>query len=234
MKPTLLALHGITMSGASILRELGPVRPALEAAGFEVAAPDAPRVMAPGEVEAMVRRGAAAYAARGQSAQESFCEGVFWEGERRDWFGGLVDPATGLRRYAALEASLDALRGAAQGRRVVGLLGFSQGCAMAALAAGLARAGELPFGETLRFGVFLAGFKPEFDQPALAPWPVPDLPALFAVGAEDAIFPDPQTLRDLAREFEAPEVHVIPGLAHRVPTSPEWVERITAFAAAHA
>lgn len=233
--PALLVLHGITMSGPSMLRLLGPIADALRAQGLELIAPNAGVRLDAGALAGIVRWAEGAYAARGQAARDAFCDGVFWEdgarGEHYDWFD--LASADGLKTYRGLEAGLAQIRDAVAGREVIGVLGFSQGCAMAALVAGLARAGHLPFGDTLRCAVLLSGFRAAFDRPAFdpSPWPIGDLPALLAWGREDPVFPDEATIRGLAAEFTAPELHLVDGLSHDVPRDPTWVRRIADFVA---
>ena len=72
-----------------------------------------------------------------------------------------------------------------------------------------------------------------FAAPELELWPVPKVAGLFATGTADAIFQDAEGIRTLAREFTDPEVHIVEGMQHMMPTSPEWVERITSFATRH-
>ncbi len=233
-KPTILVLHGVTMSGRSMLALLGPIADSLRAAGFELVAPDAAGRMSKEQVAGLVSWARSTYAKVGQDADAAFCEGVFWQGgEHGDWFDAVTDPASGEKTYRALAPSLERVRAATSGRRVVGVLGFSQGCAMAAVVSGAAKRGALPFGDTLRFGVYVAGFKPAFARPEIELWPVPDVAGLFAAGTADAIFSDPEGIRALAREFTDPEVHIVEGLQHTMPVSAEWVERITAFATRH-
>ncbi|MCA9638933.1 MAG: hypothetical protein KC420_23055, partial [Myxococcales bacterium] len=177
------------------------------------------------QVAGLVSWARTAYAKREQDADAAFCEGVFWEGaEHFDWFDARTG-ANGEKTFAGLEASLASVRAATEGHRVVGILGFSQGCAMAALASGLAVHGQLPFGDTLRFGVYIGGFKPAFDHPAVEAWPVGGVAAMLIAGTDDAIFPDPAGIEALAREFSEPELHIVEGLQHTVPRSPEWVSR---------
>lgn len=231
--PTILVVHGVTMSGTSMLGLLGPIADRLRAAGFELVAPNAGKEMNADNLAGLVEWLRSVYATHGQDVDDAFCDGVFWDGTHHDWFDAETDRGTGEKHYRALESSLESIRAATAGCHVVGVLGFSQGCAMAALATGLAKRGQLPFGDSLRFGIYLSGFKAEFQRPAVTAWPVPDVKGLFITGSEDAIFPDPAGIRALAAEFTEPEVHVVEGLTHTVPTTPEWVDRIVEFASRH-
>ncbi|TNE88550.1 MAG: hypothetical protein EP330_14355 [Deltaproteobacteria bacterium] len=230
-RPCILVLHGMTMSGASMLALLGPVADALEAAGFELVAPNAGVALSEAELAGLVPWLRQTYAKVGQDASAWFHEGAFWlpDEARYEWFGARTEG--GRKTYTALDAGLAAVASAVEGRHVVGVLGFSQGCAMAALIAGLAKKGALPYGESLRFGVFLSGFLPRFDEPALDPWPIAELRGLCITGTADAFFPGGEAMREVADQLDAPELHVIEGLQHTVPTEPEWVARIASFAA---
>lgn len=231
--PAVLVIHGITMSGPSMLRLLGPIADALRLQGLELVAPNAGVRLGDDAMKGLLGWLDKTYAARGQQATDFFNPDVFWEAEgsgaHYDWFASST--VNGQRIYAGLEPGLANIREAIAGKEIVGVVGFSQGCAMAGLVAGLAKAGHLPFGDSLRFAVLLSGFKPEFDEPAFdpSPWPVRDLPALFAWGREDPVFPDEATIRKLAAEFTDPEVHIIDDLSHTVPQGAAWTERIAAF-----
>ena len=235
--PAVLVIHGITMSGPSMLRLLGPIADALRARGLELIAPNAGVRLGEGALAGIVRWAEGAYAARAQVARDAFCDGVFWEGEgsgeHYDWFD--LASEDGVKTYRGLEAGLASIRDAVAGREVVGVLGFSQGCAMAALVAGLARAGHLPFGDTLRCAVLLSGFRAAFDRPVFdpSPWPIGDLPALLVWGREDPVFPDEATIRGIAAELSAPELHILDGLGHDVPRDPASIERIAGFVGRH-
>lgn len=231
MANTILVFHGITMCGSAMLRSLGPLQGALEDKGFSLLAPDAPHQMserAVGKLLGWMRPG---FEERGQDLDAAFSEGAFWDpGKRRDWFDARRDRETRQWEYAALPASISLVESLFEQHDVVGVLGFSQGCAMAAVAAALARQGQLPNSTHLRFGVFLSGFKPVFSTPALELWPVAGLDSLVLWGTEDAVFPDPRGIEGLAAALGA-EAERIDGLPHAVPSSPAWVDRIAQFAA---
>ncbi len=228
-----LVLHGITMSGPSVLAHLGPIAGALRGLGLELIAPNASRRIDADELRGLLSWLGGAYTKADQSADDVFREGTFWEGdgEHYGWFGS--ETVDGRREYRSLEASLEVIRSATEGRDVVGIIGFSQGCAMAALTAGLARKGHLPFGQSLRFGAFFSGFKAVFDRPALDPWPVGDLPALLTWGRRDPVFPKEETIRALAAEFKSPELVILDELSHVIPSDPETVARVVEFARRH-
>lgn len=227
--PVVLVFHGITMSGASMLRGLGPLGQVLRERGLRLIAPDGGAAQRPEVARRTLDWASPRYEALGQRADAAFAEGAFWlDGQHFDWFDGVTDPS-GRKVYRALPASLRAVERAAEGQRVVGVLGFSQGAAMAALVAGLARRGALSWGDDLQFGLFLSGFLPVFDEPALAPWPVPGLAAWLATGDQDPIFPERATLEQLGSVFEAPELCWVPGLGHEVVSDEAAMQRVRAF-----
>ena len=120
-RDAILVLHGITMSGASMLRNLGPLRAALEGAGFELIAPNAGHRMSSDEVASIAEVIDGFYRKRGRRADEEFRDGRLWDaGEHYDWFASETDAATGTKTYRALTQSLDAVADAVRGKRVVG------------------------------------------------------------------------------------------------------------------
>ena len=230
---TIVVLHGITMSGASMLRSLGVVGQRLEAAGFTLVAPNAGHRLSEAELSDLSEWMTARYREVGQSALSDFTDGRFWDaGEHYDWFQSNTDRDTGKKTYAALERSLDAVAAAVRGNSLVGVLGFSQGAAMAMIVAALATRGDARFAG-LRWGMFLSGFKPVFDEPKLFSYPAGPLPRLFSIGEHDAIFPgNLEYLASLSKAFEGTdeELIVVPDFGHDVPQSPESVDRLVEFA----
>lgn len=231
MSGTILVFHGITMCGSAMLRSLGPLRGALEDRGFTLVAPDAPHQMSERAVSKLLDWMRPNFEERGQDLDAAFADGAFWDpGKRRDWFDARRDRETRKWDYAALPESIALISELFEAHDVVGVLGFSQGCAMAAVAAALAKRGQLSGGDDLRFGIFMAGFKPVFSTPDLTLWPVEGLDSLVLWGTADAVFPDPRGIADLADALGGEAEH-IDGLAHAVPDAPAWVERIAQFAA---
>lgn len=230
--PTILVLHGITMNGASMLRTLGPLGSRLEALGFALLAPTAPHRLDAAELDSLVSWMGGRYSAAGQDLTDTFNASKFWEpGEHYDWLQSNTDAATGQKTYQALAQSIASLAAAINGRHVVGVLGFSQGCAMAIVLAALAAANPRFAG--LRFGILLSGFKPVFDTPTPIAYPIGPFPRLLAIGDRDPIFPGTADyLASLSAAFSggAEDRFVVPGLSHDVPSSPADVERIAQFA----
>jgi predicted esterase len=229
----LLALHGITMTGASLLRTLGPLRQRLEDYGFTLVAPNAPYRMPDTEVEELMTWLRSQYRKIGQNADDSYSAHKCWDaGEHYDWFQSNTDKATGSKTYRALEKSLDSLAAVLRERPAAGVIGFSQGSAMAMVLAGLAARGDARF-SSLRFGLFLSGFKPVFREPALSLYPAGSFTRAIVAGDSDPIFPDgASSLASQAQAFEGGEEErvLVPGIGHEVPSTPELVERLARFA----
>jgi pimeloyl-ACP methyl ester carboxylesterase len=232
----ILVLHGITMSGASMQRTLGPLGQRLEELGHALIAPNGGHRMTQAEMSSIGAWMAGRYRDAGQNTREDFADGRFWDaGEHYDWFSANTDPGSGVKTYHALERSLDAIGAAVEGRELAGVLGFSQGAAMAIIVAALALRGDARV-RGVRFGLFMSGFKPVFQQPRLFEYPIAGaFPRLFAIGAEDPIFPgDAAYLTSMAEAFEGPpsELVVVRGLGHEIPSEPSDVERIARFVTA--
>jgi len=234
----IVVLHGITMSGSSMLRTLGPLGARLTELGFELVAPNAAHRLAPDELAELVTMFEERYSRRRTHAADWFSAGRFWDsGEHFDWFAASTDSGTGTKTYRALTASLAVLGDAVRDRNVVGLLGFSQGAAMATIVAALASRGDPRF-EGLRFGIFVSGFKPVFTAPDPPAYPVPTtLARLYVAGGRDPIFPGTEEyLASLGAAFEggSEERLLIAGLSHEVPSAPLDVGHIARFAVRHA
>jgi pimeloyl-ACP methyl ester carboxylesterase len=231
--PSIVVLHGITMSGASMLRTLGALGRGLEAAGFTLLAPNGGHRLSDAELTALSTWMSARYRDMGQLANDDFSNGRFWNaGEHYDWFQADTDAATGKKTYQALERSLGAVADAVRERNVVGVLGFSQGAAMATVVGALAANGDARFA-SIRWAMLLSGFKPVFDEPNLFAYPAGPLRRLLAIGELDPIFPgNAQYLAAWSRAFAGgeEELVVVPGLGHDVPSSPAVVEQLVRFA----
>jgi pimeloyl-ACP methyl ester carboxylesterase len=230
---SILVLHGITMSGASMRRTLGPLGPRLEGLGYELIAPNGGHRLNADEVSAGMTWMSGVYDKRGQNAADYFRDGRFWHGgEHYDWFDSATDADTGNKTYRALEQSLENVAAATQGRHLSGVLGFSQGAAMAMVLLARAAEGDPRF-QFPEWALFLSGFKPVFHDPRGVRYPIAGrLSALFVVGEQDPVFPGSDAyLRVLGEAFAEArrEYWLLPGLAHDVPTSPEQVERFAQF-----
>lgn len=226
-----LVVHGVTMTGPAMLRHLGPLGEGLRALGLELVAPTAPCVLSAEALAGQQRWVRARYAAMGQDAAEAFADGVFWDGSGHhgDWFGGTT--VDGRRCYRALPASLDTIREVLSTEDFVGVVGFSQGAAMASVILGQMLRGALPGGDALRFGILMCGFRPSFDEPALDVFPVPELPLFVLHGTRDPIFDDAEaTVAALSDGFTGPVgTRIVEGLGHEVPRDPQVVDEVLAF-----
>jgi len=236
-RKAILVLHGITMSGASMLRTLGPLGTRLSELGFELLAPNAAHRMPSHEI-AELRAGLEPLFAKQRSdIADWFSVGRFWdEGEHFDWLASTTDASAGTKTYRALDASLATIADAARSKNVVGVLGFSQGAAMATIVVARAAQGDPRFA-MLRFAVFLSGFKPVFTAPEPPVYPVrTTLARLFVAGDRDPIFPGTaEYVASLGAAFEggSAEQLLIEGLGHDVPSDPDDIERMVAFVARH-
>jgi pimeloyl-ACP methyl ester carboxylesterase len=113
-----------------------------------------------------------------------------------------------------------------------GVLGFSQGAALAALLVGLrAVDGVTTVARPLRFdfAIVVSGFVSNdgalarlFDRPGAY-----DLPSLHLIGRADGVVPSDESRR-LARRFRAPVI-VEHGGGHVVPGAPDVLARVRAF-----
>jgi predicted esterase len=216
-----------------MLRALGPLGGRLEALGFELVAPNAAHRLSGAELTSLSDWMASRYRDVGQSSADDFSDGRFWDaGEHYDWFQSDTDKATGKKKYLAVERSLANVAAAIRERPVAGVLGFSQGAAMAMVVAACAGQGDPRF-SSVRFGIFLSGFKPVFDEPKLFTYPAGPLPRLLAIGERDPIFPgNADYLASVSQAFVGgeEELIVVPGLGHEVATEASVVERIANFA----
>lgn len=223
------------MNGVSMLRSLGPLGNALEAVGFRLIAPDGGRAMAHAEAAGFVDSFSGAYKNKGQDVSEWFVDGKFWDSENHfDWLDTNTDEISGKKVYRAFDSSVTSIKSATIDCDVRGVLGFSQGCVWGAIVTALAQRGELAFGNTLKFGIYMSGFLPTFDEPEKNLWPIKDdFLSRFVIGDQDPLFTDASgSIEPLAEKFPADgrEVVIVPGLGHWVTEEPELVEKLVKFA----
>jgi predicted esterase len=136
---------------------------------------------------------------------------------RRTWwrFTEQQDPATGTSTYIyhGVEDALQAVKDEYEKNGPYdGVLGFSQGAAVAAL---LISRGVVPF----KFAILVSGFVPRDPHTTLRE--KCDVPTLHVLGQTDEILP-PQNSRRLIDYFVNPMVIEHEG-GHYVPTTPETV-----------
>lgn len=230
-----LLLHGLSMSGVSMRRILGPLDEGVRARGLDIIAPDGGHAMGADEVTQCATWMIRQFERAGRHVDTDFIRHKYWAADAHfDWFGARTTDETGSKHYTAVEASLSGIERAVRGRRVTGVIGFSQGAAMAIVVASLAAQGDPRF-KDLEWGVFLSGFCPVFQEPPLVTYPIRGpLRSLCVMGDQDPIFTGGQVSLDaMASAFESVNARslLVPGLDHDISDDPEVVERILAFIA---
>jgi pimeloyl-ACP methyl ester carboxylesterase len=237
MPGEILVLHGLAMSGRAMLDKLGPIASLLESLDYELVAPDAPYRLSALELRGIVRWARARYQQHDVGRPSPSAEERGQDFGHFDWLRSETNPNTGERRYAGLEDSLTALTTLCKQRRFSGVVGFSQGAALAIIWLALARAGDPRF-ELPRFALFFSGFTPVFLGPPEIDYPLTISTRTLALrGEHDPLFPGDLRPRDAASLVPldsafAPERHrsiVVPELAHEVPTDPNILETIRDF-----
>lgn len=218
-----------------MLRTLGGLGDALEQSGFTLVAPDGGKMMTRAEAEGFVDTISDAYEDKGMNAREWFSGGRFWDqGGHFDWLDPATDEESGTKVYRAFDASINSIEAATRDHDVRGILGFSQGCVFGSIVTALALRGELSFGDSLQFGIYLSGFLPSFDEPSVDLWPIQgEFGSLFIIGGRDPLFPEArETITPLAEKFPRRdrEIVIVPGLGHDVPDDPDLTSRAAALA----
>jgi pimeloyl-ACP methyl ester carboxylesterase len=195
---TLLLLHGYTQSGASFRESLRPLLDRLP--GVEILAPDAPFACDPAEVASL---------GSGSAGEPS---------SRRTWWRASDDGGV----YQGWEAARDQVASLLEGRRSVGILGFSQGAMLGACVAAWSVAGAVP---PVAAAALVAGRVPRaLDLRPLFEAPI-DLPTLHVWGDRD---PMASLSEELSHRFRAPARLRWSG-PHVVPTRGEAAEALLAF-----
>ena len=195
--PTLLALHGQTLNGAHMRRELAH----LEKLGVELVCPDAPNPCAPDLVERLY---------------------TIWDSPRQPpphcaWW----DASDDGRTYRGWEATRDLLAPILE-RGPVGIIGFSQGAILATALAALAEHGHSP---RIEYVILIAGRTPRAD--VFAPYLREPLRtrSLHIWGETDALVGD--TSKELVDRFDPATRTVVtwPG-GHHIPATGPAAEAI--------
>ncbi|XP_038231696.2 esterase OVCA2 [Dermochelys coriacea] len=135
------------------------------------------------------------------------------------WLPRPREETLGAREEAAscagLEESLEAVAGAfAAHGPFDGLLGFSQGAALAALLCARKQRGDARF--PFEFAIVVAGFESRAAPPSYCQEPIA-VPTLHVLGEADRVIP-PALSRELAAHFVDPAILTHPG-GHFVPAS---------------
>jgi pimeloyl-ACP methyl ester carboxylesterase len=208
MRTSLLGLHGFTMNGVSLRRMLGPLEPRL-AEHVDLSFPDAPHVASEASVATLLRR-------MGGSASPP---------PNLEWWNSSDDG----RQYQGWAETRAQLSTELQQKPSAGLLGFSQGAAVAAALSAIAQRGSLP---RLRFVVLVGGFAPRaaellplFEEPLT-------MPSLHIWGEAD---PLAKHAALLVTKFSTLSRQVVtwPG-PHSIPTRGEAADAIVDFIRTHA
>ena len=204
-----------------MLHNLGSLGISLEELGFALVAPDGGCRMSHSQALSFADALSGAYKDKNQDAAKWFTSGRFWDSENHfDWLDSTTDEVSGDKEYGAFDASLTSTLSAAEGYEVRGIIGFSQGCVWGAITTALALRGELPFGDSLKFGIYMSGFLPEFDRPKIDLWPIErNFQSRFIMGENDPVFPNARgSIEPLAEKFPAQnrEIIIAPNLGHCV------------------
>jgi predicted esterase len=209
MTQRVLCLHGYGQSGKFFRERIGSLRKALKAHVSEFACPDAPFVATASFLDG-----------RGEDARSWW---VWEDGEER--------PSLSFE-YRGLDETFEALNAICEAEGPFdGVLGFSQGAALAAMLC-RHRPWQPPH---FRYAIMIAGFVPR--DPTLATsfdesMPPSSLPTLHVFGAMDERVPPPSSER-LARSFAAPQTFSHPG-GHAVPSDAAFRATVRDFVAAQA
>lgn len=206
MPTTLLALHGFTMNGPGLRHLLKDLEPRLPHVSWVY--PSAPH-------------GASDESVAGVA---SLLGGFRPKPPNLEWWNAGTDGTA----YRGWEESVSTLRVEAGRHESIGVLGFSQGAAVAALLAALAREGDFP---ALRFVVLIAGFLPRAPELASLFAPPLDLPSLHVFGKRD---PFAKHAPPLAERFVAEKRHLLAWEGpHTIPTSGAAADVLVEFVRAH-
>jgi dienelactone hydrolase len=135
--------------------------------------------------------------------------------------------------FTGWEATRDWVAGLAAGQHFDGVIGFSQGAALAGLllATQEAAAGPVPSGFGFGFGVMIGGFTSDEPQHSALFRRKLATPSLHVTGTADRIVPMRDSLR-LAERFADPVI-ITHGGSHVIPSDPDVIGRIVAFGERH-
>uniref|UniRef100_A0A8C3EXQ8 Esterase OVCA2 n=1 Tax=Chrysemys picta bellii TaxID=8478 RepID=A0A8C3EXQ8_CHRPI len=201
----LLGLHGYRQNQRSFHERTGALRKALRGRA-ELVSVSAPHPV-PGPA-AEHGNGAG----RSPEPQDAEPRGWWFSRPREETFDALEEAAA----CKGLDESLDTVaRALAEHGPFDGLLGFSQGAALAALVCALQQRGDARF--PFEFAILVAGFKSR-AAPHSSYYREPiAVPSLHVLGDTDRVIP-PGLSRELASHFVGPAVLTHPG-GHFVPAS---------------
>jgi predicted esterase len=149
--------------------------------------------------------------------------------EARGWWNSADSEPSSAKVCVGIEASLVFLADKiTTDGPYDGVLAFSQGATMAALASLLLKKNDLPW----RFAILIGGFEP-MDNSILAKLPAlpSSLPTLHVLGTTDAFVPKAKTVA-LASRFVSPEFYNHSG-GHGLPSAGQFRSAVKEFIVAH-
>lgn len=208
MRPALIALHGFTMNAAGLKHMMAGLEPRLERS-VELVYPDAPHVAPEASVAGIAE----------------LMGGFRPKPPNLEWWNASADGTN----YVGWEATRTRIENELASHPQAGLLGFSQGAAVAAAIAAASSRGLLP---PLRFVILIAGFTPRAEDIAPLFTDLVRVPSLHVWGAADGMA---RHAAPLVERFDPEQREVVswPG-RHIVPTSGEPADAIIAFVERHA
>jgi predicted esterase len=208
VRTALICLHGFTMNGAGLKHMMAPVEPLL-APTVDLVYPDAPHPASDDSVAAIAQ----------------LMGGFRPKPPNLQWWNASDDGAS----YVGWEATRARIAAELAAQPRAGLLGFSQGAAVAAALAAASSQGLFP---PVRFVIAIAGFLPRaHDITPLFAAPV-RVPSLHVWGLADSMA---KHAPQLAERFEPAQRELVtwPG-RHTIPTTGAAAETILAFVQRHA
>lgn len=220
------------MSGASMLRSLGSLVPALKDKGYEIIAPDGGHEMSEQDLEAFLAWASPVYPRSGRVIRDQFRQGASWKRHQHfDWLqsGPIADSKK--KNYHGLEKSLLVLEKAIGQKTIDGVIGFSQGAVLATLLAALGARGDKRFPQP-KWGIYMGGFPPRVAEPVDIEFPF-DAPfaRLFVLGERDPVFKGGMDhLRKWAASFSGgTEEFFLAPTGHDVPRDEASIARLLSF-----
>jgi predicted esterase len=208
VRTALICLHGFTMNGAGLKHLMAPVEPLL-APTVDLVYPDAPHPASDDSVAAIAQ----------------LMGGFRPKPPNLQWWNASDDGAS----YVGWEATRARIAAELAAQPRAGLLGFSQGAAVAAALAAASSHGLFP---PVRFVIAIAGFLPRaHDIAPLFAEPV-RVPSLHVWGLADSMA---KHAPQLAERFDPAQRELVtwPG-RHTIPTTGAAAETILAFVQRHA
>lgn len=208
MRTALISLHGFTMNAAGLKHMMADLEPRLEPA-VDLVYPDAPHPASDDSVAAIAQ----------------LMGGFRPKPPNLQWWNASDDGKT----YVGWEATRDRLARELEAHPRAGLLGFSQGAAVAAALAAASSRGQFP---PLRFVIAIAGFVPRATDIEPLFTPPLQLPSLHVWGLADGMSKHSPLL---VERFDPAQRQVItwPG-RHIVPTTGNAADTIIDFVQRHA